>query len=229
MEENKIEETKSVDIVENVTEETTEEDTKLFETKRYSVPFEMFEEAYTVFQKKYIYPRNIVMSVLLMIVAIGNVVNIVIGNAGMIGYLLVFACLALAAVNFYNPKKIKRNLLISIKGIENDVYTFDVYKDKMVIGTVLEPLDEDDEKEVEEYEEVFGDTGKNREEEIHPSEIYLNSSVKIVERSEFFIIYIKKQMFYILPKNIFTDEEISKIALYFVDRIGNNFVCEADK
>lgn len=223
MEENKINNIEDVeDTQENGASENTE---KLFETKRYSVPYEMFGEAYTVFQKKYVYPRNAVMCVLLLLVAVGNIINIAIGNSGTLGYVLVFACIALAAVNWFNPKKIKRNLMESVKGIENDVYTLDVYSDKMVVGTVLEPASED--KEPEEYEEVFGEVAVN--EEIVPTEVYLNSSLLVTERRDFFIVYIKKSMFYIIPKSIFTDDEISRFALYFVDRIGNKFVCEADK
>jgi len=198
---------------------------KLFETKRYSIPYEMFEEAYTVFQKKHIYPRNIVMSVILVIVAIANIVNIVIGNSGTFGYVLVLICLALAAINLYNPKKIKRNLLESIKGIENDVYTLDVYSDKLVVGTVLETASDD--REPEEYEEVFGEIEK--QEDILPTDVYVNNSLLVTERQKFFMVYIKKSMFYVIPKEIFTDDEISKFAIYFVDRIGNKFVCEADK
>lgn len=216
-------EEKETEIIEAA--ESSENAEKLFESKRYSIPFEMFEQAYTVFQKKYIYPRNYIMSALLAVVAIGNIVNIAIGNSGTLGYVLVFACLALAAVNLYNPKKIKRNLLRSVKGIENDVYTLDIYSDKMVVGTVLEPVSE--EREPEEYEEVFGEVAV--QEEILPTEVYINSSLLVTERRDFFIVYIKKSMFYIIPKNIFTDDEISKFALYFVDRIGNKFVCEADK
>ena len=208
-----------------VNTESNENGEKLFETKRYSIPFEMFEEAYTVFQKKYIYPRNLIMSALLILVAIGNIVNIAMGNASNFGYVLVFACIALAAVNLYNPKKIKKNLLNSVKGIENDVYTLDIYSDKMVVGTVLEPISE--EKEPEEYEEVFGEVAVK--EEILPTDVYINSSLLVTERSEFFMVYIKKSMFYVIPKNVFTDEEISKFAIYFADRIGKKFVCEADK
>ena len=185
----------------------------------------MFEEAYTVFQKKHIYPRNIVMSVILVIVAIANIVNIVIGNSGTFGYVLVLICLALAAINLYNPKKIKRNLLESIKGIENDVYTLDVYSDKLVVGTVLETASDD--REPEEYEEVFGEIEK--QEDILPTDVYVNNSLLVTERQKFFMVYIKKSMFYVIPKEIFTDDEISKFAIYFVDRIGNKFVCEADK
>lgn len=63
------------------------------------------------------------MSVLLLIFAAGNVLNIMYGNGETIGYVLVLVCIALAFINWYNPRKLKRNLMESDKGIENDVYT----------------------------------------------------------------------------------------------------------
>ena len=118
--------------------------------KRYSIPYELFGEAFTVFQKKFVFPRNRVMSVLLLILAAGNVLNIMYGNGETIGYVLVLVCIALAFINWYNPRKLKRNLMESVKGIENDVYTLTIYPERIVIGTVLEP---EKEKEPEEYEE----------------------------------------------------------------------------
>lgn len=197
----------------------------VIESKRYSIPYEMFEKAYTVFQKKYVYPRNIVLCVILLLVAIGNIVNIVLGNSGTLGYVLVMACLALASINLYNPRKIKKRLMEQIKGIENDVYTLDVLNDKLVVGTVLDPMEQQD-SEPEEYEEVFGDAEKL--EEIEKSEIYVNTSLRVTERADFFMVYIKKSMFYVIPKSVFTDEEISKFAMYFSERIGKYFSCEAD-
>ncbi len=197
----------------------------VIESKRYSIPYEMFEKAYTVFQKKYVYPRNIVLCVILLLVAIGNIVNIVLGNSGTLGYVLVMACLALASINLYNPRKIKKRLMEQIKGIENDVYTLDVLNDKLVVGTVLDPVEQQD-SEPEEYEEVFGDAEKL--EEIEKSEIYVNTSLRVTERADFFMVYIKKSMFYVIPKSVFTDEEISKFAMYFSERIGKYFSCEAD-
>lgn len=197
----------------------------VIESKRYSIPYEMFEKAYTVFQKKYVYPRNIVLCVILLLVAIGNIVNIVLGNSGTLGYVLVMACLALASINLYNPRKIKKRLMEQIRGIENDVYTLDVLNDKLVVGTVLDPVEQQD-SEPEEYEEVFGDAEKL--EEIEKSEIYVNTSLRVTERADFFMVYIKKSMFYVIPKSVFTDEEISKFAMYFSERIGKYFSCEAD-
>ena len=207
-------------------EEMNEEDIQenVIESKRYSVPYEMFGEAYDVFQKKYIYPRNLFLCAMLLIVAIGNIINIVIGNSSTLGYVLVAACFALAAINIYNPKKVRKNLMEQIKGIENDIYTLDVMPERIVIGTVLEPPVEG---ENEPDEKVFGES--LRSEEIEKSDIYVNNSLRVTERADFFLIYIKKSMFYVIPKSAFTDDEVRSFAMYFSERIGKYFVCEADR
>ena len=192
--------------------------------KRYSIPYELFGEAFTVFQKKFVFPRNRVMSVLLLVFAPGNVLNIMYGNGETIGYVLVLVCIALAFINWYNPRKLKRNLMESVKGIENDVYTLTIYPERIVIGTVLEP---EKEKETEEYEEVFGEIPMK--EDIADTEIYLNKNVKVIERKNFFMIYIKKSMFYVVPKETLTQEEIEIMNLHFQKQLDKNFICEASK
>ena len=192
--------------------------------KRYSIPYELFGEAFTVFQKKFVFPRNRIMSVLLLIFAAGNVLNIMYGNGETIGYVLVLVCIALAFINWYNPRKLKRNLMESVKGIENDVYTLTIYPERIVIGTVLEP---ENEKEPEEYEEVFGEIPIK--EDIADTEIYLNKNVKVIERKNFFMIYIKKSMFYVVPKETLTQEEIEIMNLHFQKQLDKNFICEARK
>ena len=192
--------------------------------KRYSIPYELFGEAFTVFQKKFVFPRNRVMSVLLLIFAAGNVLNIMYGNGETIGYVLVLVCIALAFINWYNPRKLKRNLMESVKGIENDVYTLTIYPERIVIGSVLEP---EKEKETEEYEEVFGEIPMK--EDIADTEIYLNKNVKVIERKNFFMIYIKKSMFYVVPKETLTQEEIEIMNLHFQKQLDKNFICEASK
>lgn len=192
--------------------------------KRYSIPYELFGEAFTVFQKKFVFPRNRVMSVLLLIFAAGNVLNIMYGNGETIGYVLVLVCIALAFINWYNPRKLKRNLMESVKGIENDVYTLTIYPERIVIGTVLEP---EKEKEPEEYEEVFGEIPVK--EDIADTEIYFNKNVKVIERKNFFMIYIKKSMFYVVPKEPLTQEEIEIMNLHFQKQLDKNFICEASK
>ena len=111
-------------------------------------------------------------------------------------------------------------------GIENDVYVLTLYPDKMLIGTVLEP-ENPEEQEVAEHEEVFGDIPQK--EDIAQTEIYLNNTVKIVEKDDFFMVYIKKSMFYIIPKKDFTEEEITLMNIHFGNQLYKNFICEVNK
>lgn len=192
--------------------------------KRYSIPYELFGEAFTVFQKKFVFPKNWIMTGLLLLLAVGNILNIIFGKGDTIGYVLVLVCIALAFINWYNPRKLKRSLMESVKGIENDVYTLTIYPERIVIGTVLEP---ENEKETEEYEEVFGEIPVK--EDIADTEIYLNKNVKVIERKKFFMIYIKRSMFYVVPKETLTKEEIEIMNLHFQKQLDKNFICEASK
>ena len=48
--------------------------------KRYSIPYELFGEAFTVFQKKFVFPKNWLMTGLLLLLAVGNILNIILYN-----------------------------------------------------------------------------------------------------------------------------------------------------
>ncbi|MGN0622113.1 MAG: YcxB family protein [Porcipelethomonas sp.] len=190
--------------------------------KRYQIPYETFGNAFRAFQKKFVYPRNNIMALILIVFAAVNVVNISMGNGTTLGYVLVCVCLALAAVNWYNPRKLRRNLMESIKGIEGDVYSLKIYPDKLKIGTVLEPV-EDEKKEA--FEEAFEGIGEPQE-QIAESEIFLTKDVKIVEKEEFFLVYIKRAMFYVVPKENFTEEEITVMQLHFQKQLEKNFISD---
>lgn len=192
--------------------------------KRYSIPYELFGEAFTVFQKKFVFPKNRLLTGLLLLLAVGNILNIIFGKGDTIGYVLVLVCIALAFINWYNPRKLKRSLMESVKGIENDIYDLTIYPERIVIGTVLEP---ETENEPEEYEEVFGEIPMK--EDIADTEIFLHKNVKVIERKNFFMIYIKRSMFYVVPKEPLTKEEIEIMNLHFQKQMDKNFICEASK
>lgn len=187
--------------------------------RRYSIPYEMFGKAFETFQSKFVYPRSMVVSGIFLIAAAINVWNIVKGNGSVLGYVLVFACLGLIVVNFYNPKKLKRNLMESIKGIEGDVYRIKLFPNKLIVGTVLEPLEEENPKE--EYEEAFEDVAAP--EQISDSEIYFTRSVIVIEKSDFFMVYLKRAMFYVIPKKDFSEEEITMMQIHFQKQLGKNY------
>ncbi len=199
----------------------------LIMTKRYTIPYELFVRGFSAFQKKYVYPRCIVTSLIMVALAAANVVNICVGNGSTAGMVLVFICLALAAVNIYNPKKIKRNLLEAVKGIEGDVYSIKIYKDRFKIGTVI-----DTEPEHEKGDEVFEGLGEKDENSddgnIDETEIFINNKIRVVDRDDFYLLYLKGSMFYVIPKSIFDKEEIDILNVHFRKNLMKNYISDFD-
>lgn len=188
--------------------------------RRYSIPYEMFGRAFSAFQKRFVYPRNNIIAVILLAAAAANVYSIVKGKGSAMGYVLVLACVALAFVNWYNPRKLRKNLMESIKGIEGDVYRLKLMPDKLVIGTVLEP-EMNEPKPKEEYEEVFED--KPLPEQIADSEIYLTKDVFVMDKPDYIMVYLKRAMFYIIPKKDFSEEEVTLMQLHFQKQLEKNY------
>lgn len=188
--------------------------------RRYSIPYEMFGKAFDSFQKRFVYPRNNIIAVILLIAAAANIYSIIKGNGSTMGYVLVLACVALAFVNWYNPRKLRKNLMESIKGIEGDVYRLRLMPDKLVIGTVLEP-ESAEPKPKEEYEAVFEDTPAP--EQIADSEIYLTKDVFVMDKPDFIMVYLKRAMFYVIPKKDFSEEEVTLMQLHFQKQLEKNY------
>lgn len=188
--------------------------------RRYSIPYEMFGKAFDSFQKRFVYPRNNIIAVILLIAAAANIYSIIKGNGSTMGYVLVLACVALAFVNWYNPRKLRKNLMESIKGIEGDVYRLRLMPDKLVIGTVLEP-ESAEPKPKEEYEAVFED--KPAPEQIADSEIYLTKDVFVMDKPDFIMVYLKRAMFYVIPKKDFSEEEVTLMQLHFQKQLEKNY------
>lgn len=189
--------------------------------KHYSIPYELFGDAFKTFQKRYVMPRNYVVIGVLLAAAIVNVFYIAFDYGSTVNYVAMMFCLAFACVVWYNPKKLRRNLMEAIKGIENDEYVMKLYPEKIVIGTVIPNEEKSEQQNEDEYDGVF-DNGEP-EEEISDTEIFLNSSVKVYEKLDFFIVYIQKAMFYVIPKSALSDEENMMLRVHFEKQLGKNF------
>lgn len=174
--------------------------------KEYKIPFETFKEAYTAFQKKSVYPKSYLFMGLFIVIAVIYIIAAVKDPSNMLAYVLIFICLALAAREWYNPRKIRRTLLDTIKneGLENEVYKIEITDDHIDIST----LPRDDVENSEERPET------DREDEDAPPEksrIPINSDLSVLEYDKFFLLYVRKSMFYVIPKMEFSDEELEII------------------
>lgn len=181
-------------------------------SKEYNIPKEMFGDAFRDFQKKYSYPKNIIMTAVFLIIAAMYTVSLVRDPSNSVCMMIIIVCLFLSAGIWINTLVIRKNLMSAVEGIENDIYKADVYEDRVVISTSDMP--DENEKESVESEKSEDDFFAEKEaggSQNGPAETvisFVNDSVEILEKKDYFIVYLVKRNFYVIPKQIYTDDEL---------------------
>ena len=203
--------------------------------REYHIPLPMFQEAFRSFQKKYVFPKNAFLSVILAAIAGVYIHAAIKDNTQTMAYILIVICLAMIVTLWYRPLKIRGSLAEALKELENDIYELKLYDDKLTIRTEdapkpaeaneteepaaqTEPESAAAESETEEgFQKLFPETPANADapEQIPPTEIYLDSNVKFHEYDTYFIVYLVKQNFYVIPKKDFSESEIGQLRAAF--------------
>jgi hypothetical protein len=184
----------------------------------------MFDEAFRFFQKKNVIPQNAVKSAVLLAIA-GVYVQAVIKDSGnTLGYLLIIACIAVTLILWYNMFKLRRAVHEALKDVEKDIYNLTVCEDKLIIRTedAPQPAEEPAEPEIPEEEPADGNgfqqlfPEKEAESEpVLPTEISLDGKIRIYEQETYFMVYIIRQNFYVIPKKDFSADEIAEMKKLF--------------
>lgn len=201
--------------------------------KSYHIPLPIFDKAFRAYQKKYVYPRNYILIAILFAIGCLYVKAAVDDPSNTLAYFLVVICLAMILILIYNPLKIRRSLMLSLKELENDIYTLSLYDDGVTVRTEDAPTEEETvaqiepetDEETQKSEETTNADGFNElfeEEEITvpaepiaPTELPFGPGLKIHEYDEFFILYLVKHNFYVVPKKDFSEAEISQMRKAF--------------
>ena len=169
------------------------------------IPLEMFANAFKDFQKKFVYPKNIAMTVVGGLIAIAYIYSLIQDPSNSVCIMIIIGCAFLISMTWLKPLMVRKNLLNSIDGIQEDRYIFELFDTKVGISTFDSPETQQAEEETEE-DDFFKEI--NKEEEIPKTIINFNmGGVKVLEKKDYFIIYIVRHMFYIVPKEHFSDEE----------------------
>ncbi len=194
-------------------------DTGLLLEKLYQIPFLLFKTSFTAFQKKFVYPRAyLTMGVLALI--IGIYAYFVINGPDSqrpVYCMIILVCVMLIGFQWYNPRKIRRNLLLAVREIEQDQYKIRIFPEYLEIGTILPA---EDAGENSDTDDLFDDTP---EENFSGTRIYYNKNLHITEYQDFFMLYQTKTMFYVLPKAVFSEEELEILRVHFSQKLDKTF------
>lgn len=183
-------------------------------SKEYSISLEMFGNAFTDFQKKFAYPKNILMTCAFTLIGIAYIPPFIRDPGNTVCVMIIIICAFLTAGIWLNTFMIRKNLMKSIEGIQGDLYSVEVYESSISICTREFSTGETGESE-ETNEEKAGaeDDFFAEPEETAPAGVvktvidFVNDDVKILEKKDYYIIYLVKRMFYVVPKNIFSADE----------------------
>ena len=164
-------------------------------TKEYSVPKDIFAEGYDAFQKKYIFPRrNIQITVYLILSAVWTAVSVYAGFEGKIqymAYLLIVFFLAMAVKSWHNPLKQRESIMSAFEMIGDTVYNVEFYGESVEFSTISQ--------------------GEVENPPPEKTVINFDENYSLLEYERFFLLFSGKELFYILPKEIFSESEIEII------------------
>ena len=169
----------------------------------YTITVDDYDKAFHEVQKKFEFGRNIIFTVLVGIIGILNLITAISkypDNNNNV--MLVAICLAFIVILWVMPAKRRKTLREALSTIEDDSYETEIYDDKIKISVVpkINP----------ETNEPF---------EVSPKIIFYETDLPyVIEIPDEFIIYIKKQMFYVIPKRFLSEEQIETLRKEFSEK-----------
>lgn len=169
----------------------------------FNVKNEEENKAFLFFQKKYVYKKNWIKTAGFGILAVGFAISAYRDPSMAVNYMLMGVSLAAIAAIWYNTKKIRQSLMEALKMLEDDRYIFSLYEDSFVIETII--------SEEERNEEDFVPIKPNIEK-------LSDENLDITEHEDMFVIIVKKETIFVLPKRCMNEEQIKILS----EKLVNN-------
>ena len=181
--------------------------------KEYKVPADTFRDAYLEFQKKYVYPKSYIYMAVFSVIAVALIVFGILAmhDASKKQKYIMYLAFAVACVfafrEWYNPRKMRRSLTDSVRALGEPVYKIGV-GDKFVdistvsddLSNIIETEEDGDEEKADDITETDPLPEKTR--------INVDEGFQLMEYEKFFLMLAGKEMFYILPKDGFSESEL---------------------
>lgn len=185
-----------------------EENIKL--VKDFSHTPQIMRQGIRAYQKKFIYPKAIVKSVIFVLLSIVTVFisGMLDEKIRLLGYLALVGFLALAYREIFNPLKQRDNIVMSMNG--NGIiplYRLTVKEKTVEISTICEKYADDE--EAEEFDEELDE--EYSEEALKPTIIPIDDGFSVIEAADCFVLVCSDYAYYIVPKADFSPEELAII------------------
>ena len=174
----------------------------------YNIKNEEEEEAFTIFQQKYVYKRNFVVTGLFTIVSVMFAVSIIKNPSGYVNWVLCFVSLVMIFTTWFNTFRVKKYLMRALKSLEDDKYRFSLYDDCFKIETVFT----EEEKAAEDFVPVKPRVVR-----------FVDISLNIIENARLFIIILRKETIYVLSKRVIEENDQTLLRNKLKEVLGEDY------
>lgn len=182
--------------------------------KNYRISADIFREGFKAYQKKFIYPKSYLFTTVFLVLALNFIYGAVKAPDNYFAYIMIVICLALMVREWFNPRKMRRTFTEAVQEMGGQEYKITVADNWVEFSTIehgnVENLEEkagenDDSTELSTIQR--GDVENSDDYEPVPPSRIETERLGILEYDRFFLFIDGKVMFYIVPKEDFSESE----------------------
>jgi hypothetical protein len=161
----------------------------------------MYDSAFKDYQRKFVYPTNYIMTAVFAIVAILDIVLVATGKSPALVVVAV-ACVAAIVGVWLHTSGVRKKFVQNVAQVKNERQTAQFFDDGIVINAIP----------------------KGRTEGVKTVIDFSKDDVKILDRRYYFIAYVVKSHFCIIPKKVFDASEETTLCKGFEKKLGKNYI-----
>ncbi|MBR1822944.1 MAG: YcxB family protein [Ruminococcus sp.] len=177
--------------------------------KEYTIPYDLFREAYRDYQKLYVFTKSRIKTVLFAVLALAVLIigTTVFDDSGVkvkyIFYLLFMGLSALSYKSWNDPNKMRDSLVKSVQALGEPVYSIGIGGGHVDIWTVSD--DSSTDVETDEPAEEIDDPLPEK------TRLTVTEKFQLHEYENYFLIVPDETMLYVLPKKGFSESELQTV------------------
>lgn len=182
--------------------------------KTYKISADVFYDGFTAYQKKFVYPKSYLFMAVFFVLALNFVYGAVKAPDNYFAYIMIVACIALMMREWFNPRKIRRIMTDTVQEIGESEYKITVGETWIEFSTIEHGNVENSVETVESNDDSTelstiqrGNVESFADDEYVPPTRIEKDRLRILEYDRFFLFADGKVMFYIVPKENFSDSE----------------------
>lgn len=169
--------------------------------KEYSIAPHMYDSAFKDYQRKFVYPMNYILTAVFVVIAIVDIVLIATGKSPALIVLAVLSIVAIVGI-WLHTVNVRKKFVQNVARVKDERQTVQFFDNGIVI-TSIPKGHTDGVKTVIDFDK---------------------DEVKILDKRYYFIAYVVKSHFCIIPKKVFDASEETTLAKGFQKKLGKNYI-----